>query len=76
MNIHDNVSYTQMSTSSSFVQGPQAAHELKTPADQETEEHNYVNIAPTYEPVDVISPDTMQQGLTNAFATYDVPRKF
>ena len=74
MNIRNNVSYTQMS--SSFVQEPQAAH--KTPADRVTEEHKYVNVTPdpTYEPIDVISPDTKQQGLTNVFATYDVPRKF
>ena len=78
MNISDNVSYTQMS--SSFIQEPQAAHNIPADRVTDSEEHmyKYINVAPdpTYEPIDVISPDTKQQGLTNVYATYDVPRKF
>ena len=77
MNIHDNVSYTQMMTpsslSGSFTQ-LQESHEA--PADPVTEEPKYVNIAPTYEPIDVISLGTkQQQEAPNVYATYDVPRK-
>ena len=76
-NICDSVSYTQMTTPSSLTGSfIQESHEA--PADPVTEESKYVNVAPTYEPIDVllISSDTKQQpGAPNVYATYDVPRK-
>ena len=75
VNIHDNVSYTQMTTPSSLT-GSFIQESREASADPVTEEPKYVNIAPTYEPIDVISSGTkQQQGAPNVYATYDVPRK-
>ena len=59
---------TPSSLTGSFIH---ESHEA--PANPVTEEPKYVNIAPTYEPIDVTSSGAMQQGLPNVYATYDVP---
>lgn len=63
MNIHDNVSYSQMMTPFNLGLADSITQEShEAPADPVAEEPKYVNIGPTYEPLNIIiSSGTEQQ---------------